>query len=54
LFAEATNLTDRDNVCCVRYEQAATPPGAPPALVSKPQQGLPLILNLGAIWELGR
>jgi outer membrane receptor protein involved in Fe transport len=51
VFAEVTNLTNRGNECCVRYEQVATPPGAPAELELVPQHGLPLVLNVGALWE---
>jgi hypothetical protein len=51
LFAEVTNLTGRDNICCVRYEQAETPPGAPPMLTTEQQFGLPFTLNFGALWQ---
>jgi hypothetical protein len=51
IFAEVTNLTGRDNVCCLRYEQADTPLGAPPALAVEPRDGLPFTLNLGALWQ---
>ena len=51
IFAEVTNLTGRDNVCCLRYEQADTPFGAPPALAVSARDGLPFTLNLGALWQ---
>jgi hypothetical protein len=51
VFAEVTNLFNRRNVCCVGYEQADTPPGAPPALDMDTRAGLPLTLNVGALWE---
>jgi hypothetical protein len=50
-FAEVTNLTDHDNVCCVQYKQAATRPGEPPALQMDTRGGLPFTVNLGALWE---
>ena len=50
-FVEVTNITERDNVCCVGYEQAVTPPGEPPALVMSERSGLPLTVNLGALWQ---
>jgi len=51
LFAEVTNITDRDNVCCVRYEQTETPPGEPPMLTMEERGGLPLTVNVGALWQ---
>jgi TonB-dependent receptor-like protein len=51
VFAEVTNLTGRENVCCLRYEQADTPIGAPPALTVKERQGLPFTVNFGALWQ---
>ena len=51
VFAEVTNLFNRKNVCCIGYEQADTPPGAPPALEMDTRAGLPLTLNVGALWE---
>jgi hypothetical protein len=51
IFAEVTNLTGRDNVCCLRYEQVDTPVGAPPALAASARDGLPFTLNLGALWQ---
>jgi hypothetical protein len=50
-YVELTNITDRDNVCCVRYEQAVTPPGEPPALTMQQRDGLPLTINFGALWQ---
>jgi hypothetical protein len=50
-FVEVTNITERDNVCCVRYEQAVTPPGEPPALTMQQREGLPLTINFGALWQ---
>jgi hypothetical protein len=35
----------------VRYEQAETPPGAPPMLTTEQQFGLPFTLNFGALWQ---
>ena len=49
-FAELTNATDRANVCCVRYDPIDVP-GEPPTLVRVERKGLPLTLNLGALWE---
>jgi hypothetical protein len=51
VFAEVTNLTGRENVCCLRYEQADTPIGAPPELAVEPRNGLPFTVNLGALWQ---
>jgi hypothetical protein len=51
VFAEVTNITDRDNVCCVRYEQTETAPGEPPALTMEERRGLPLTINFGALWQ---
>jgi hypothetical protein len=51
VFAEVTNVTGRDNVCCLSYEQADTPIGAPPALSVEARHGLPFTINLGALWQ---
>jgi hypothetical protein len=51
VFAEVTNLTGRENVCCLRYAQADTPIGAPPELAIDERQGLPFTVNLGALWQ---
>lgn len=51
VFAEVTNLTGRENVCCLRYEQADTPIGAPPELAVEPRNGLPFTVNLGVLWQ---
>ena len=51
VFAEVTNLTGRENVCCLRYEQADTPIGAPPELAVEARNGLPFTVNLGALWQ---
>jgi hypothetical protein len=51
VFAEVTNLTGRENVCCLRYEQADAPLGAPPALTVEARHGLPSTVNLGALWQ---
>jgi len=51
IFAEVTNLTARENVCCLAYEQADTPVGAPPALMVEERQGLPFTLNVGGLWQ---
>ncbi len=51
VFAEVTNLTGRENVCCLRYEQADAPIGAPPGLAVDTRQGLPLTVNFGALWQ---
>jgi len=51
VFAEVTNLTGRENVCCLRYEQVDTPVGAPPELTVEPRNGLPFTLNVGALWQ---
>ena len=51
VFAEVTNITDRDNVCCVQYRQAATPPNEAPALEMDMRGGLPSTVNFGALWE---
>jgi hypothetical protein len=51
VFAEVTNLTGRENVCCLRYTQADTPIGAPPELAVDVRHGLPITVNLGALWQ---
>ena len=51
VFAEVTNLTGRENVCCLRYEQADTPIGTPPELAVEPRNGLPFTVNLGVLWQ---
>jgi hypothetical protein len=48
-FAELTNVTNRDNVCCVRYEPITV--AGQPALNRVERGGLPLILNVGALWQ---
>ena len=48
-FAELTNVTNRSNVCCVRYEPITV--GGQPALNRVERNGLPFILNVGALWQ---
>jgi hypothetical protein len=48
-FAELTNVTNRKNVCCVLYEPITV--AGQPALNRVERAGLPLILNVGALWQ---
>ena len=49
-FAEITNLTDRANPCCVRYEGVTLPDGSP-SLHRIERHTLPLTGNLGVLWQ---
>jgi outer membrane receptor protein involved in Fe transport len=48
-FSEVTNVTNRDNPCCVRYEPVTA--GGATALVRDERRGLPLMANLGVLWS---
>lgn len=49
-FAEITNLTDRENPCCARYE--AVPVGDGRVRLDRDERdGLPLMGNVGIAWE---
>jgi hypothetical protein len=50
LFAEITNVTNRNNPCCLRYEEGAGAGGTPTLLRSE-RFGLPLTGNIGLLWE---
>ncbi|HLF11555.1 MAG TPA: TonB-dependent receptor, partial [Gammaproteobacteria bacterium] len=49
-FAEATNVTDRGNPCCLSYEPVASGAGTV-SLNRIERDGLPLTINVGALWE---
>jgi hypothetical protein len=49
-FTEFTNVTNRNNPCCVRYEPVALPGGAV-RLDRIEREALPLIVNVGVLWE---
>jgi len=49
-FAEFTNVTNRNNTCCVRYEPV-TLPGGSARLDRIEREALPLIVNVGVLWE---
>jgi outer membrane receptor protein involved in Fe transport len=48
-FAELTNVTNRENPCCVRYESITV--AGQPALERVERNGLPFIVNVGALWQ---
>jgi outer membrane receptor protein involved in Fe transport len=50
LYSEVTNVTDRDNPCCLRYEPGVDATGAETLLGSE-RNGLPLTINFGLLWE---
>ena len=50
LFSEVTNVTGRDNPCCLRYRQTVDATGAATVLGSE-RNGLPLTINFGLLWE---
>ena len=49
-FAEVSNLTDRDNVCCLRYEEATAPDGSPTLVRDEQGQG-GSTGNIGILWQ---
>jgi hypothetical protein len=49
-FAELTNVTNRDNPCCLGYD-SVTLPGGEPGLAAEERHGLPLTANVGLLWE---
>jgi hypothetical protein len=51
IFAEVTNLTGRENVCCLSYQQIDTAVGAQPELAVDTRHGLPFTVNFGALWQ---
>jgi hypothetical protein len=50
LFAELTNATNRDNPCCLAFEPVTAADGST-ALVRSERSSLPLVVNLGVLWE---
>lgn len=50
LFAEVSNLTNRHNVCCIRYEEATAPDGAPVLVREERSQG-GITGNFGLFWR---
>ncbi len=50
VFAEITNLTNRTNPCCVSYEVHPLQ-GGQAALDAETQRSLPLLANLGVLWQ---
>jgi TonB-dependent receptor-like protein len=49
-FAELTNVTGRENPCCLGYEPVTLPDGSE-GLEGEQRHGLPLTLNVGLLWE---
>jgi outer membrane cobalamin receptor len=49
-FAEVANLTDRNNVCCLRYENATAPDGSPSLVRDEQGQG-GITGNIGLLWQ---
>jgi hypothetical protein len=49
-FAELTNLTNRNNPCCLNYDAVETASGAP-ALEREELSSLPRTGNVGVFWE---
>jgi outer membrane receptor protein involved in Fe transport len=49
-FAEITNLTNRDNPCCLVYEPVTTPDGLP-SLVGEEQSRVGITGNVGLLWQ---
>jgi hypothetical protein len=50
LFAEVSNLTNRHTVCCIRYEEATAPDGAPVLVREERSQG-GITGNFGLFWR---
>jgi hypothetical protein len=50
LFAEVLNVTDQANACCVGYDIGTTPLGMP-TLTRVERDSLPVMINLGLLWE---
>jgi hypothetical protein len=49
-FAEISNLTDRRNVCCLRFKEATAPDGSPTLeREERPQTGI--AGNFGILWQ---
>jgi hypothetical protein len=49
-FAEVSNLTDRLNICCLRFEEATAPDGSPTLeREERPQTGI--AGNFGIRWQ---
>jgi hypothetical protein len=49
-FVEISNLTNRHNVCCIRYEEATAPDGSP-TLVRDERSQAGITGNLGILWQ---
>jgi len=49
-FTEISNLTDRNNVCCLRYDQATAPDGSPTLVRDTQGQG-GITGNIGLLWQ---
>jgi outer membrane receptor protein involved in Fe transport len=49
-FAELTNATDRDNPCCLAFDPVTAADGSL-ALERSERNSLPLIVNVGLLWE---
>ncbi|HEY3518527.1 MAG TPA: hypothetical protein VGL98_15870, partial [Gammaproteobacteria bacterium] len=49
-FAEVSNLTNRHNVCCIRYEEATAPDGSP-TLVRDERSQAGITGNVGILWQ---
>ncbi len=49
-FAEVANVADRDNLCCIAYEQGVLPDGRE-VLNRVDREGFPLTANVGLLWE---
>jgi hypothetical protein len=48
--AELTNATNRDNPCCLAFDPVTSADGSL-ALERSERNSLPLIVNLGLLWE---
>ncbi len=49
-FAEVTNLTGRENPCCLIYEPVTLPDGSP-GLVKSERGRVGLTGNIGLLWQ---
>jgi hypothetical protein len=49
-FTEVTNLTDRDNPCCLDYDPVTLPDGSQ-TLARVERNGMPFTANVGVLWQ---
>jgi len=49
-FTEVTNLTNRDNPCCLDYDPVTLPDGSQ-TLARVERNGMPFTTNVGVLWE---